>query len=84
MKKYLKKKLLHLKHFINKNPKLKKKVLEALNHFPKLQARLKRIGTIDHSGTLHNIPISSAFLSPRAKQIYSELCNAVAQTKANR
>lgn len=44
MKKAARQQFIRIKHFINNNPKLKKKVLSILNHFPRVKQKLKRIG----------------------------------------
>ena len=77
-RKTLKKALLSLKDHINANPKLKMKVISILNRFPKLKARLKRVGKENSPIPTTIIPIDGPVqLSPRAKKIYNDLKKAI-------
>ena len=83
----LKRKLIELKHYINVRPKLKYKIINILNKFPTLKARLKRIGNSEQSyhvtqNTKLEIKNSEfSHLSPQAKRIYFDLKYAIEQRK---
>ena len=76
--------ILSLKHKIARSPKLRRMVFILLKPFPKLTARLKRVGQASFYSTppfqtqtrddLHD-------LSPRAKQIYTQLKQAIENQK---
>lgn len=44
MKKAARRQFIRIKNFINNNPKLKKNILDVLNHFPRVKQKLKLIG----------------------------------------
>ena len=88
----LKSKLIETKHYINAQPSLKYKIMNILDKFPKLKARLKRVGQNNYSSSenLEFIPQNSTFniqhselshLSPQAKKIYNDLKRAIEQRK---
>ncbi len=78
---------LKMKNYIVARPKLKYKLINILNKFPTLKARLRRVGT---TGQSHHIIQNSklkiqnlelSHLSPQAKQIYLQLKDAIEQRK---
>ena len=83
----LKRKLIELKHYINARPKFKYKIINILNKFPTLQARLKRIGNTEYECSIiqgSKIEIQNLefmHLSPQAKKIYNDLKYIIEQRK---
>ena len=77
----LKQTLIRVKHYINARPALKARLIYLLYRFPKLKARLKRIGNIQYSTFHIQHSISPNTLSPEAKRIYSDLKDAIERRK---
>ncbi|MBV5278395.1 MAG: hypothetical protein J0647_05085, partial [Campylobacteraceae bacterium] len=86
----LKSKLIETKHYINARPSLKYKIMNILDKFPKLKARLKRVGLNNYSpsenlefksqNSTFNIQHSElSHLSPQAKKKYDVLKYAIEQ-----
>ena len=77
--------LLSIKYRINSHPKLKRKLLNLLNRFPEVKARLKKIGNapypIQSINILHTQGNAPVQLSPQAKKIYSDLETAIEKQK---
>jgi hypothetical protein len=64
---------------IGRRPRLKEAVTSALNRFPGLQSRLIRTttGMATLPVRLQGVPDTPAHLSPRARQIYADLKDAI-------
>ncbi len=83
-----KKILISLKYYIHTKPRLKTKLLNILDRFPKLKTRLKSIGSTDFSN--HNLlevdiyTNSEVKLSPKAKKVYSDLKKVIDLQKGNK
>jgi O-antigen chain-terminating methyltransferase len=74
---------LSLKHKIARSPKLKRIVFILLKTFPKLTVRLKRVGQAGFNPIANQTqpPQELRDLSPRAKQIYVQLKQAIENQK---
>jgi FkbM family methyltransferase len=73
--------LLKLKQFAARSPKLKKLVLLLLKPFPSLSSRLRRVGQVNFHVAQNTLPQTQQDLSPRGKQIYAQLKQAIEQHK---
>ena len=71
--------LLKLKSFVARSPKLKNLVLILLKPFPSLSSRLRRVGQANFHVAQYTMPQTQQDLSPRAKQIYAQLKQAIEQ-----
>ena len=79
--------LAHAKLYVIRRPKLQRGVMHVLAKFPNLKARLKQASFSRYSEkiTKPSIPVELASLTPRARQIYSDLKTAIEQNqKENR
>jgi len=83
-RKVLKQRLVHLKSYLNKHPRLKRKLLNVLEHTPSVKRRLQRIGGAQHSANLqYNILLQcEADLSPSARNIYQKLIEKMKETES--
>jgi hypothetical protein len=79
LKRRIKLVLQHAALNIGRRPWLKKAVSSALNRFPGLQSRLIRTtaGMATLPVRLQGVPNTAAHLSPRARQIYADLMDAI-------
>ena len=81
--------VLKIKYYINARPVLKNRVMNLLNHFPTLKARLKKIRQTDYSLSenskfkIQNSVLEYTYLTPRSKEIYHKLKVAIKENKKN-
>jgi len=82
-RKVLKQRLIHLKSYLNKNPKLKRRLLNILEHAPSVKRRLQRVGGVQHRDNIqHDVSLQSeADLSPNAKSIHRQLTEKMKETE---
>jgi len=75
--------VLNLKNKVTRSPKLKRIVFILLKPFPKLTVRLKRVGQAGFNPIANQTqpPQELRDLSPRAKQIYVQLKQAIENQK---
>lgn len=84
-RKVLKQRLINLKSYLNKNPKLKRKLLNVLEHMPNLKQRLQRVGEVKSDKTIHiDLLKSPADLSPDARTIHDQLITEIEKHTGNR
>ena len=76
----LQNKLIVIKTYINKRPRLKSKILTVLNYLPKLKKAIQSASFSSH--TLHSS--DSADLSQQTKKIYQNLHYHIEQKKASK
>ena len=78
----LKQVIISFKNYINTKPKLKNKIINILNRFPKIKARLKRIGQEKDIVSSNNYQAPEYLhLTPRAQEIYYKLKLAIDENK---
>ena len=78
----LKQVVISLKNYINVRPKLKNKIINILNRFPKIKARLKKIGQQKDIISSNNYQAPEYLhLTPRAQEIYNKLKLAIDENK---
>ena len=71
--KVLKEKLIGLKGYLNRNPKLKTKLIHILDYIPALKKRLQIIGKVQQKEYNRHILLTENHLSPEEKTLYLEL-----------
>lgn len=77
----LKKTVLKLSNYVYAKPKLKAKIFQVLNRFPKLKAKVRRVSGLSLPALPHalnqNSPQSLEQLTPSARDIYWQLKTAI-------